>query len=175
VSDAVPAGEEAELARLRVVARRLGVSEDVQLLSPWTPLQGAGTGLASGAADLLLRYSPVPVLGVTGSAGKTTTARLAEAMLGASGVETLSTSDAPADNAWPTADLIVRALAARPPAWCVAELTSNHLAVCSASPRIACITNVWADHVDQHGSLASYLEAKRRIVAFQAHSPWPRE
>ena len=78
MSDAVPAGEEAELSRLRVVARRLGVSEDVQLLSPWTPLQRAGTGLASGAADLLLRYSPVPVLGVTGSAGKTTTARLWE-------------------------------------------------------------------------------------------------
>jgi len=47
-------------------------------------------------------------------------------------------------------------------------VTSNHLAVCSASPQIACITNVWADHVDQHGSLAAYLEAKRRIVAFQA-------
>ena len=85
----------------------------------------------------------------------------------ASAVETLASSDAPADNAWPTAGLLERALAARPPAWCVAELTSNHLAVCSASPQIACITNVWADHVDQHGSLASYLEAKRRIVAFQ--------
>ena len=103
----------------------------------------------------------MPVLGVTGSAGKTTTARLAEAMLRASGIETLSSSDAPADNAWPTADLLERVLAARPPAWCVAELTSNHLAVCSASPQIACITNVWADHVDQHGSLAAYLAAKR--------------
>ena len=140
----------------------------MRLLSPWTPLRGAGRRAASGAADLLLRFSPVPVLGVTGSAGKTTTARLAEAMLRASGVETLASSDAPADNAWPTAGLLERVLAARPPAWCVAELTSNHLAVCSASPQIACITNVWADHVDQHGSLAAYLEAKRRIVAFQA-------
>ena len=112
------------------------------------------------------------MLGVTGSAGKTTTARLAEAMLRASGVEALSSSDAPADNAWPTADLLERVLRARPPAWCVAELTSNHLAVCSASPQIACITNVWADHVDQHGSLEAYLEAKRRIVAFQAAEDW---
>jgi len=47
-------------------------------------VRGAEAGAASGAADLLLRYSPVPVLGVTGSAGKTTTARLAEAMLRAS-------------------------------------------------------------------------------------------
>ena len=84
----------------------------------------------------------------------------------------LSARDAPADNAWPTADLVARALAARPPAWCVAELTSNHLAVCSASPHIACITNVWPDHVDQHGSLAAYLEAKRRIVAFQSADDW---
>jgi UDP-N-acetylmuramoylalanine--D-glutamate ligase len=175
VSSPVPAGEAAELAALRILARRLGVAEDVRLLSPWTPLPPSGGGGAtrlSGAADLLLRFSPVPVLGVTGSAGKTTTARLAEAMLRASGIEALTASDAPADNAWPTAALVERALAARPPAWCVAELTSNHLAVCSASPRIACITNVWPDHVDQHGSLAAYLEAKRRIVAFQGPGDW---
>jgi UDP-N-acetylmuramoylalanine--D-glutamate ligase len=172
VSDAVPAGEAAELARLRVIARRLGVAEDVQLLSPWTPLPSSGLEHASGAADLLLRTSPVAVLGVTGSAGKTTTSRLAEAMLRASDVEVLSSSDAPADNAWPTAELLERVLRARPPAWCVAELTSNHLAVCSASPHIACITNVWADHVDQHGSLEAYLEAKRRIVAFQSADDW---
>ena len=112
------------------------------------------------------------MLGVTGSAGKSTTARLAEAMLRASGVEVLSAHDAPADNAWPTAALVARVLAARPPAWCVAELTSNHLAVCSASPQIACITNVWPDHVDQHGSLAAYLAAKRRIVEFQTADDW---
>ena len=175
MSSPVPPGEGAELAALRVIARSLGVCDDVRLLSPWTPLgcedlhDAAGV---SGAADLLLRFSPVPVLGVTGSAGKTTTARLAEAMLRASGLETLSASDAPADNAWPTAALLERVLSARPPALCVAEFTSNHLAVCSASPHIACITNVWADHVDQHGSLEAYLEAKARIVAFQAPGDW---
>ena len=175
MSSAIPAGEDAELAALRVLARRLGVGDDVRLLSPWTPLPAlpaADLAALSGAADLLLRFSPVPVLGVTGSAGKTTTARLAEAMLRASGHEVLSATDAPADNAWPTAALLARVLDARPPAWCVAELTSNHLAVCSASPRIACITNVWPDHVDQHGSLAAYLEAKRRIVAFQGEDDW---
>jgi len=84
----------------------------------------------------------------------------------------LTADDAPADNAWPTAALVERVLAAHPPAWCVAELTSNHLAVSTASPQIACITNVWPDHVDQHGSLAAYLEAKRRIVAFQSADDW---
>jgi UDP-N-acetylmuramoylalanine--D-glutamate ligase len=172
VSTPVPGGEQSELAALRALAQRLGVGDDVQLLSPWTPLPAPGPALLSGAADLLLRFSPVPVLGVTGSAGKTTTARLAEAMLRASGIETLTSSDAPADNAWPTAALLERVLAARPGAWCVAELTSNHLAVCSASPKIACITNVWADHIDQHGSLEAYLAAKRRIVAFQGPDDW---
>jgi len=175
VSSPVPPREDAEVAALRLLARRLGVGEDVRLLSPWTPLPPIAPGDAaalSGAADLLLRFSPIPVLGVTGSAGKTTTARLAEAMLVASGVETLTARDAPADNAWPTAALLERVLAARPPAWCVAELTSNHLAVSAASPHVACITNVWPDHVDQHGSLAAYLEAKRRIVAFQRACDW---
>jgi UDP-N-acetylmuramoylalanine--D-glutamate ligase len=172
VSDAIPAGEAAELERLRALAQRLGVSDDVPLLSPWAPLADVQLERASGAADLLLRFSPVPVLGVTGTAGKTTTARLAEAMLRAGGAEVLSSRDAPADNAWPTAELLERVLAARPPAWCVAELTSNHLAVCSASPQIAVVTNVWADHVDQHGSLASYVAAKRRIVEFQGREDW---
>ena len=175
MSAPVPAGEDAELGALRVLARRLGVGDGVRLLSPWTPLPPIAPGdegSLSGAADLLLRFSPLPVLGVTGTAGKTTTARLAEAMLVASGVEALTARDAPAGNAWPTAALLERVLAARPPAWCVAELTSNHLAVCSASPRIACITNVWPDHVDQHGSLAAYLGAKRRIVAFQTAEDW---
>jgi UDP-N-acetylmuramoylalanine--D-glutamate ligase len=175
MSAAVPPGEDAEVDALRVLARRLGVAADVRLLSPWTPLPAIGpgdSGRLSGSADLLLRFSPLPVLGVTGSAGKTTTARLAEAMLRASGVEVLTADDAPAGNAWPTAALVERVLAARPPAWCVAELTSNHLAVSSASPQIACITNVWPDHVDQHGSLAAYLAAKRRILAFQAADDW---
>lgn len=172
MSAAIPPGEAAELARLRALAQRLGIPGDVRLLSPWAPLAEGGLTGASGAADLLLRFSPVPVLGVTGSAGKTTTSRLAEAMLRAGGIETLASSDAPADNAWPTAGLLEQVLDARPPAWCVAELTSNHLAVCSASPQIACITNVWADHVDQHGSLAAYLAAKRRIVEFQAADDW---
>ena len=171
----VPAGEEAELAALRGLARGLGVADDVRLLSPWAPLPAIAArdeSRFSGAADLLLRFSPVPVLGVTGSAGKTTTARLAEAMLRSGGVRVLCASDAPADNAWPTAELLAQVLAARPPAWCVAELTSNHLAVCSASPHVACITNIWPDHVDQHGSLAAYLDAKRRIVAFQGPADW---
>jgi UDP-N-acetylmuramoylalanine--D-glutamate ligase len=175
VSDAVPAGQDAEVDALGVLARRLGVSAGVRMLSPWTPLPAIDPGDAgclSGAGDLLLRFSPLPVLGVTGSAGKTTTARLAEAMLRASGVEVLTADDAPADNAWPTAALVERVLAASPPAWCVAELTSNHLAVSSASPQIACITNVWPDHVDQHGSLAAYLAAKRRIVEFQTADDW---
>jgi UDP-N-acetylmuramoylalanine--D-glutamate ligase len=175
MSAAVPPGEDAELGALRVLARRLGIADEVRLLSPWTPLPAIGredAGRLSGSADLLLRFSPLPVLGVTGSAGKTTTARLSEAMLAASGVAVLTAGDAPADNAWPTAALLARVLAAPPTAWCVAELTSNHLAVSSASPRIACITNVWADHVDQHGSLAAYLEAKRRIVAFQSADDW---
>ena len=85
MSAAVPPGEDAELDALRVLARRLGVAADVRLLSPWTPLPAIrpeDAGRLSGSADLLLRFSPLPVLGVTGSCGPGRPRRApAEAML----------------------------------------------------------------------------------------------
>ena len=88
MSSPMPAGEEAELAALRALARRLGVGDDVRMLSPWTPLPAIPP---ADVCDPLGRRRPAAALLARarargdGSAGKTTTARLAEAMLRASG------------------------------------------------------------------------------------------
>ena len=62
-SSPVPADEAAEVDALRVLAPRLGVGDDVRMLSAWTASAGAhrrGDRGLSGAADLLLRFRRSP-------------------------------------------------------------------------------------------------------------------
>lgn len=106
-------------------------------------------------ADELLRTRDV--IGITGSAGKTTTAWLTSQLLPA----TLQ-HRARAQNLWPGSSLLEKR------GTIVAELTSSHLAFCHHSPRVAAITNFWPDHLEIHGGLKAYAEAKGRIFRFQS-------
>ena len=115
-------------------------------------------------ADYLLQTRDV--LGITGTAGKTTTAWLLSQLL-----PQTASHRARAQNLWPGPSL----LSTDQPI--VAELTSSHLAFCHHSPRVAAITNFWPDHLELHGSLEAYGEAKSRLFRFQkpedvAVLPW---
>jgi UDP-N-acetylmuramyl pentapeptide synthase len=127
----------------------------------WTsPLDGRlGRCKRSCLADYLLktRY----VIGITGTAGKTTTAWLAAQLL----PQTIH-HRARAQNLWPGPSLLDR----EGPV--LAELTSSHLAFCSHSPRVAAITNFWPDHLEIHGGLQAYAEAKSRLFRFQRPDDW---
>jgi UDP-N-acetylmuramoylalanine--D-glutamate ligase len=120
-------------------------------------------------AELVLRRSAVPVVGVTGTAGKTTACHRLAAMLDAAERPYAMGRTARAANAWPDADLYEVAPLLRPPAVLIAELTSTHLTWMTTSPEIAVVTCLWPDHSELHGGVAAYLAAKRRIVAFQRH------
>lgn len=107
-------------------------------------------------ADLILERWPRTV-GVTGTAGKTTTSWLIRQLVGG------RSSLARADNLWPTSEL----LNAGADELLVLELTSSHLAFCHHSPRVAVVTNFWPDHLELHGGLARYRDAKARLFRFQ--------
>ena len=126
----------------------------------------------SSIGDLLLRESSVPVIGVTGTAGKTGTAALVCELLRASGVPVIASSTARAGNLWPSHDVLAALADARPPAVVCVELTSTHLCYMACSPQIAVVTNLWADHVELHGSLRRYRAAKRVILAHQKRGDW---
>jgi UDP-N-acetylmuramoylalanine--D-glutamate ligase len=106
--------------------------------------------------ELASRLLPNPVLGVTGTNGKTTTTELLGAMLGA-----------------PTAGNVGRALSelvgAIPASeWIVCELSSFQLEdIDRFGPRIAVLLNLEPDHLDRHGSLEAYRDAKLRIFENQ--------
>jgi len=95
----------------------------VLVADEWTPelAPHVATARAVGAqvtclAELVLRRAAVPVVGVTGTAGKTTACHRLAALLDAAGRPYAMARTARAANAWPDADLYEVAPRLRPPA-----------------------------------------------------------
>ena len=105
------------------------------------------------------------VIGITGSKGKSTTASLLYEILkkadkdvhlvGNIGHPAIEKLCAPFDYA--QGDKIY-----------VVEMSSYQLMHCSSSPQIAVATSFFPEHLDYHGSLEAYKEAKMNIARFQS-------
>ena len=102
-------------------------------------------------------------MGITGSAGKTTTTtlfgRIAEAQVkaprkawvgGNIGKPLVEYLNEIAEN-----DLVIQ------------ELSSFQLELMTISPRISAILNITPNHLDRHADMAAYIAAKARIIEFQ--------
>jgi UDP-N-acetylmuramoylalanine--D-glutamate ligase len=152
--------------------RELGNDEDVGLLdgvgllvkSPGVPGEARLVAEARergvpvwSEVELGYRLLPNPILGVTGTNGKTTTAEWLGFIL-----------DTPA------AGNVGRALTdldgeVRPEQLIVCELSSFQLEdIHELRPRVAVLLNLEPDHLDRHGSFGAYREAKLRIFENQA-------
>jgi UDP-N-acetylmuramoylalanine--D-glutamate ligase len=152
--------------------RTLGNDDDVALLdgadvlvkSPGVPRDNALVRDARipiwSEVELGYRLLPNPILGVTGTNGKTTTVEWLGAMFRAAGQEVA------------VAGNVGRALTgveAAPDAWIVCELSSFQLEdVHELRPRIAVLINLEPDHLDRHGTFGAYRDAKLRIFERQA-------
>jgi UDP-N-acetylmuramoylalanine--D-glutamate ligase len=148
-------GNDADLALLEGV--------DVLVKSPGVP--GEASLVASARErgvlvwseiELAFRLLPNPILGVTGTNGKTTTTEWLGFMLGS-----------------PVAGNVGRALSeldgeVEPEQLIVCELSSFQLEdVHEFRPRIAVLLNLEPDHLDRHGSFEAYRDAKLRIFENQ--------
>jgi UDP-N-acetylmuramoylalanine--D-glutamate ligase len=108
--------------------------------------------------DLFLRLCPAPVVGVTGTKGKTTTSSLAAAAIGGSGARTLLGGN--------IGQPLVESLPElRPDDRVVLELSELQLPTLSRGTLVAVYTHVTADHLDRHGSLEAYRRVKQRLAA----------
>lgn len=106
-----------------------------------------------------IRKIPARAIGVTGTKGKTTTASLLAHILKNAGHEVRLCGN--------MGDPMLDALpGATERTLFVIELSSYQLAELEVSPDIAVITNLYRDHVDYHGTLEKYWEAKRNIMRF---------
>ncbi|MBN2208349.1 MAG: UDP-N-acetylmuramoyl-L-alanine--D-glutamate ligase [Candidatus Coatesbacteria bacterium] len=115
-----------------------------------------------GELELSFMLSDAEFLAVTGTKGKSTTARLLHCMLCAAGIETVVGGNLPDQ---PLCDKV---LALSPDAKIVAEVSSFQLETISTfRPRVACITNLGVDHLDRYSDLEEYYAAKLRVCENQ--------
>ena len=111
--------------------------------------------------ELGARLLANPLIGITGTNGKTTTTALLGAMFDAAerGAEVVGNIGRPLTS------LVGRVA---DDSWIVCELSSFQLEdVDTLRPRIAVLLNLEPDHIDRHGSFAAYRDAKLRVFERQ--------
>jgi len=161
-------GDELEAAgcRLRLGPDYLqGLDQDVIFRTPGLHPRFLAEAKARGCAitsemEAFFEVCPCPILGVTGSDGKTTTTTIIARLLEAAGY----TVHLGGNIGKP---LLSEADGIRPADWAVVELSSFQLLDMDRSPQIAVLTNLAPNHLDIHTSMAEYVNAKANLLAFQ--------
>lgn len=146
------------------------IDEDVLFLSPgvkqfmpeFKAAKSNGTVLTTEMQEFI-KLCPCKTIGVTGSDGKTTTTTLIAKLLEAEGY-TVHLGGNIGKNLFACLDDI------KPDDYAVIELSSFQLMKMSVSPQIAVITNIAPNHLDWHGDMEEYINAKRNIFAFQGNN-----
>jgi UDP-N-acetylmuramoylalanine--D-glutamate ligase len=130
---------------------------DLAVASPGVPLPAGARAIPE--VDLAAAHLRAPLVGVTGSNGKSTTTVLIGRMLEASGLHVLVGGNLGTP---------LCAFADQAADWVVAEFSSFQLERAQAvHARVAVLLNLAPDHLDRHGSLAAYGAAKARLAELQ--------
>lgn len=141
---------------------------DMVVVSPGVPPGVPPVALARqcgipvlGELELAYHLARTPMVAITGTNGKTTTTTLVGEIFRAAGLRTLVGGNIGV----PLVDVIEEY---GPDDMIVAEVSSFQLeTVDQFHPRVAVILNITPDHLDRHGTMEGYIEAKARIFARQ--------
>ncbi len=138
------------------------------VLSPGVPLNGTLVRRVQSAdvavvseIEVAYRLCKAPIIAVTGTKGKSTTASLIDHLFRAAGKDARIGGN--------IGNPLIREVVGAPAeSWVVAEVSSFQLeTIRSFHPRISMILNISADHLDRYHSMDEYVEAKLRIFANQ--------
>jgi UDP-N-acetylmuramoylalanine--D-glutamate ligase len=143
---------------------------DLVCLSGGVPLtmplvaEAARRGLPiSNDTEIFLGAVKCPVIGITGSAGKTTTTTLVGRMAQA-GVQAPRRAWVGGNIGLPLVEYLDEI---QPDDLVILELSSFQLEQVTHSPHIAAVLNITPNHLDRHGTMEAYTAAKARILDFQ--------
>lgn len=117
-----------------------------------------------GELELAYRFLSGPVMGITGSNGKTTTTALTGHILEVAGIA----AQVGGNIGLPVTEMVARSDAQQ---WNVLEISSFQLETVSEfHAQIATVLNVTPNHLDRHGDFATYAAVKGRIFNQQTSS-----
>jgi UDP-N-acetylmuramoyl-L-alanine---L-glutamate ligase len=135
---------------------------DVIIKSPGIPLHvipsHAHPRLTS-ATNIFLGLARDKTIGITGTKGKSTTSSLISHILNCAGI-----ANSLGGNIGTPALSLLKSHAST----YILELSSYQLELCSISPHGSVLLNLFAEHLDHHGTLQDYFSAKHKIHLFQS-------
>ena len=118
--------------------------------------------------NIFFRFVPAPVIGITGSNGKSTTTSLLGEMLKEAGIKT-----------WVGGNIGVSLLEhldeIRSDDVVVLEISSFQLELLSGiemSPHISIVTNIAPNHLDRHKTMENYIDSKKTIIHYQTEDDY---
>ena len=117
----------------------------------------------SNDSQIFMEVVPCKTIGITGSAGKTTTTTLVGNMAKVSFGENAYVGGNIGD------PLINYVDDMKADHIAIMELSSFQLDQMTVSPNIAAILNITPNHLDRHGTMDAYISAKARILEFQSN------
>jgi UDP-N-acetylmuramoylalanine--D-glutamate ligase len=116
----------------------------------------------SNDSQIFLEGAPCPVVGITGSAGKTTTTAL---------VGKMAESEIGSQRTWIGGNignpLISNLVDMASDHFAVVELSSFQLEIMTRSPQVAAVLNLTPNHLDRHLTMEAYINAKKQILVHQ--------
>ena len=138
-------------------------------INPQLPLlhkaRKAGIPICS-EVELAFHFSPVPLIAITGTNGKTTTTALTGEIFTRPGTKVYVSGNI----GFPLAEAVRQAA---PGDTIVAELSSFQLAdTHNFRAHIAAILNITPDHLDYHQTMEQYIAAKKKILCNQQKTDW---
>lgn len=120
----------------------------------------------SNDSQIFMASVPARVIGITGSAGKTTTTTLLGRMAEAE-VKQPRKSWLGGNIGLPLVEYLNEI---HPQDTVILELSSFQLEQMTVSPHVAAVLNITPNHLDRHGSMHAYTAAKARILDYQSAS-----
>lgn len=125
--------------------------------------------LITNDAQLFLENTSATVIGISGSAGKTTTTTLVGRI--AQAAVQNHPDNTPYQKVWVGGNigtpLIDQVDEISPLDLVVLELSSFQLELMTRSPQIAALLNITPNHLDRHGTMEAYIDAKARLISYQ--------
>ncbi len=135
-------------------------TSDIVIKTPGIPKEKVHAQYVT-ATNIFFSQVKNPVIGVTGSKGKSTTASLIYAILKESGKKVRLAGNI----GEPMLELLTKGL--EEDEVVVLELSSYQLDDIEFSPHIAVVTNLFPEHMDYHGDVERYYAAKKNILRYQ--------